>query len=47
MDRAVIARRTRQLDELVFPGARVAVLDAAQSAADVARAIKREIWQLL
>ena len=47
MDRAVIARRTRQLDELVFPGARVAVLDAAQPAADVARAIKREIWQLL
>ena len=47
MDREVIMRRTSELDQLAFPGTRVVCLDAAQPAADVARAIKREIWLLL
>ena len=47
MDQNVIRQRVRELDELAFPNARVVSLDAAQPAADVARAIKHEIWQLL
>jgi thymidylate kinase len=47
MDQNVIRQRVRELDELAFPNARVVSLDAAEPAADVARAIKHEIWQLL
>src|SRR3984957_16767204 len=47
MDRTVITQRTCELDQLAFPGAKTISLDEAQPAAQVARRIKREIWQLL
>jgi thymidylate kinase len=47
MKRSVIEQRVRELDRLSFPGATVVCLDASEPAAEVARAIRREIWRLI
>jgi hypothetical protein len=47
MDPTVVQERTAALRRLVFPGAKVVRVDAEQPLADVIRAVKREIWQLL
>jgi thymidylate kinase len=47
MKRAVIEQRVGELDRLSFPGARIVCLDASEPAAEVARAIRHEIWRLI
>jgi hypothetical protein len=47
MNRAVIEQRVQELDRLSFPGARMVCLNASEPAAEVARAVRREIWRLI
>ena len=47
MDPAVIRERIAALRRLAFPGARVVPVDAEQPLAEVLRAVKREIWNML
>ncbi len=47
MSPAVIAERIAAVRRLTFPGARVVSVDAEQPLADVLRAVKREVWQIL
>ncbi len=47
MNQTVIRERIAALRRLTFPGARVVCIDAEQPFAQVLRAVKREIWQML
>jgi hypothetical protein len=47
MDPQIIQERIASLQRLQFPGARVVCVDAERPVAEVVRAVKREIWQLL
>ncbi|MDR3531279.1 MAG: hypothetical protein P4L90_12105 [Rhodopila sp.] len=44
---AVVRERTTALQRLTFPGAKIVRVDAEQPLADMIRAVKREIWQVL
>jgi thymidylate kinase len=47
MDQTVIRNRIAALRRLTFPGARLVCVDADRPLAEVLRAVKHEIWQLL
>jgi thymidylate kinase len=47
MSPVVIAERIAAVRQLRFSGARVVVVDAEQPLADVLRAVRREVWQML
>jgi thymidylate kinase len=47
MSPVVIAERIAAVRHLTFPGARVVSVNAEQPLADVLRAVRREVWQML
>jgi thymidylate kinase len=47
MSPVVIAERIAAVRQLTFPGARVVLVNAEQPLADVLRAVRREVWQML
>ena len=47
MDRAVIMQRIAAIPRLTFSGARVVSIDAQQPLAEVIRAVRKEVWQIL
>lgn len=47
MDQAVIMQRIAAIPRLTFSGARVVSIDAQQPLAEVIRAVRKEVWQIL